>query len=125
MKAAELLKLAQAYATARAARLKLNNEMEKLEEAERGAKEALILAFRNGKTKSVGDGLFNYALVTKNEPQVDDWSQLDSYIRQTGELDLLYRRVNTTAVKERWEQGIVVPGVGHFPVDKVSITKAR
>jgi len=38
---------------------------------------------------------------------------------------LLFRRINAAAVKERWENTVLVPGVAAFPVEKLSITKAK
>ena len=61
-------------------------------------------------------------------PRIMDSDKLFAYIKKTGEFDLLQRRLNDAAVKERWadpknKKG--VPGVEPFNVVKVSLTKKK
>lgn len=119
------LDLAIAYQKKREERLALDKQVAKLAEQEAELKVKFMVALENSGVKSVGNGIYNYAVVTKMEPQVDDWATLYEHIKQTGHFELLFRRINPAAVKERWENQAPVPGVGAFPVDKVSITKAK
>lgn len=57
------------------------------------------------------------------EPSVEDWESFYAHVAKTKSWDLLQRRLASPAVKERWEAGKKVPGVGVFPVVKVSVTK--
>lgn len=121
-----LATLARAYDKAREIRLKKAKEVEALAETEKAHKEALMSALRarKGETGAVVDG-YLYALVTKQEPSVEDWVKLYNFIKKTDGFDLLHRRVNNAAVKVRWEQNVKVPGVAAFPVESLSVTKSK
>lgn len=58
-----------------------------------------------------------------NEPHVTDWPKFYEYILETKDFSLLERRPGRAAVKERWEDDVVVPGVEKFPVYKLTRTK--
>jgi hypothetical protein len=67
--------------------------------------------------------LARVTVVTKEVPQVTDWDQLYKYVKKTGDFSLLQRRVGDAAIKERWENGKEVPGVGHFNAVTISMNK--
>lgn len=67
--------------------------------------------------------LARVTVVTKEVPQVTDWEQLYKYVKKTGDFSLLQRRVGDAAIKERWENGKEVPGVGHFNAVTISMNK--
>lgn len=119
------LGIAQQYWNARTARLAKDKEAEQLKEVETTLKQQLIDTLHSLNISSVGDPQRNYALVQKLEPQADDWARIYAHIRETGDFDLMYRRINEKAVKERWEDGKNVPGVQKFPVEVLSVTKAK
>jgi len=121
----EALKLAQKYDQQRAARLSLDKEVEKLKEQESATKQALMDMLQAEGINSVGDAQKVYALVQKDEPVAEDFAKLYAHIQATGEFELLYRRINPTSIKERWENKVEVPGIGHFPALTLSITKAK
>jgi len=121
----QAVKLAQQYHAQREARRQLAREVEKMEELEAALKKAVMDSLRALGVKAVGDGLYNYEVETKPEPSFADWHALWKYIQKTGDFDLLFRRVNPGAVKERWEQKVKVPGVVTFMVDRLSVTKAK
>lgn len=119
------LKLAQKYYAAREDRLAADKVVELKKEVETSLKMQLIVMLHALEINSVGDPQRIYALVTKPEPQVEDWSRLYGHIKQTGEFELLFRRINPGAIKERWDAKEEVPGVGKFPVETLSVTKAK
>lgn len=122
----KLSTLASEYTLAREHRLSEAKKVEVLKEKEDALKEQLMEALRarKGETGTVVDG-YLYAIVTKSEPTVSDWVKLYAHVKKTGEFDLLYRRANPTAIKERWEQNLKVPGVQAFPTESLSVTKAK
>ena len=127
-KAVRLRDLTLRYTKARAARLEADKKVDALKQTEKEAHQA-IMDYFHGKaalleTGSVVDG-YLYQLKTSDEPTVEDWPKLYAHIKRTGNFEMLYRRVNPAAVKERWDDGKAVPGVGKFPVEKLSITKAK
>ena len=58
-------------------------------------------------------------------PQVTDWDALYKHILKKKEWELMGKTIKPAAVAERWEQGKEVPGVGHFTVNKVSLTGVK
>lgn len=69
-------------------------------------------------------GLFSkVAIVDRKIPSVTDWDALHAHIQRTGEFDLMQRRLSDAAVKERWNAGEEVAGIGFFETQTLSITK--
>lgn len=56
---------------------------------------------------------------------VDDWGKFYAYIKKNNAFEFLNRAVNAKSVKERWDAGKQVPGVGKFTFKKVSVTKVK
>jgi len=56
------------------------------------------------------------------EPVVSDWPGLLDYIRKTGSLDLLHKRLTVAAVKLRWADGVALPGVEAYEETKLTIS---
>lgn len=121
----EALELAQQYDRARNERLALDKQVEKMKEGETALKQQLMDMLQAEGINSVGDKDKVYALVQKTEPVAEDFAKLYAHIQKSGEFELLFRRINPAAVKERWEDGIEVPGVGKFLTLNLSITKAK
>lgn len=67
----------------------------------------------------------NFKALVKREqrPVVEDWDKFYAHVKKTGAFDLLQKRLNDAAVKERFEDKKKVPGVGTFQVKKLSVTK--
>lgn len=61
----------------------------------------------------------------KQVPQVTDWPAFYAHIAKKKEWELLSKAIKPAAIEERWEQGKEVPGVGHFTVNKVSLTGVK
>jgi hypothetical protein len=59
------------------------------------------------------------------EPVAVEWVEIWGYIRETGEFDLLHRRIANLAVKARWEDGKEIPGVGKQEIFKLSVSGAK
>lgn len=64
------------------------------------------------------DGL-RVTVKVENVPFGEDWSKIMQYIKDTGSVDLLEKRLLKSGVKARWDNGETVPGV--VKVDKTSI----
>lgn len=58
-------------------------------------------------------------------PIVEDWGAFGRYIKKTGQIGLLQRRLNEEAIKELWADGVEVPGVTKFNLKKVSCTALK
>ena len=104
-------------------RLKIKKEVDILEEEEKALKLHIINTLPKSEASGVAGKLARVSVGSKPVPQVVDWSKLYKHIKKTGEFDLLGRKASTAAVKERWEAGEEVPGVDHFNVVAVSMSK--
>jgi hypothetical protein len=62
---------------------------------------------------------------TKPVPIVEDWDKFYAHVARKKHWELLQKRLSEGAVKERWENHEVIPGVGVFHAVKVSITKKK
>jgi hypothetical protein len=57
------------------------------------------------------------------EPISTDWRLTWDFIKEHDAFELLHKRLTVTAVKERWEHGEEVPGVGRVPKYNLSVSK--
>lgn len=76
-----------------------------------------------GLTKASG-AVATAGIKVSNVPLVEDWDQLWKYIQQTGEFDLVQKRVSVTAWRARFDDGITIPGVSKVEDVDISLTKA-
>lgn len=123
MDVGELARLADSYIAARNARLALAKEVDKLQETESELKASLMAALSSAGAMGVAGKAGRVTLVTKEEPTVRDWQAFYAYIVRNDAFDLLQKRLSAPAVRERWEAGATVEGVGTIPVTNLSITK--
>lgn len=99
---------------ARDARLELDRKAAKLKSVEDVLKSFLLEAFKQQKLEGMLIGGKVTGLTTKRIPIVEDKEKFLSYIRETGELDLLQFRLAPEAVRVRAEEGVDVPGIGEM-----------
>jgi hypothetical protein len=106
-------------------RLTLQKQVEKLQALETQIKEHFITTLSKAKSKETGviGKIACVEIDTKPVPVVEDWDKFYAHIAKTKNFELMQRRVNDTAVKERWEAKKEVPGVGRFNAVTVSCTK--
>lgn len=91
----------------------------KLEESKLAA--LLIQEMREQEISGVGGQTIRLAMDSPTmEPVVKDWTAYYQYIVDNRAFELLERRPGRAACKERWEQGVEIPGVEKFPVYKLS-----
>lgn len=109
--------------TTRQARLAKGKEMEDLEVVEKALKDHLIDNLPKSDASGVAGRLARATINTKKVPTVEAWDDLYRYVKRTGRFDLLQRRLAEGAVKEMWDAGKAVPGVGTFNAVTVSLNK--
>lgn len=107
--------------TKRLAAQKVADEIKADEDA---LKEHIINNVPKGDTGASGKH-HHVSVYTDVIPRAADWDKVWAYIKKTGSFDLLQRRLNDAAVKERWEDKKQIPGVESFNVVKVSLTKKK
>ena len=57
------------------------------------------------------------------EPIAEDWPKTWAFIKEHDAFELLHKRLTVTAVKERWEHGEEIPGVGRVPKYSLTVSK--
>jgi hypothetical protein len=112
------------YIAIRAQRLVLAKQVEEMEEAEKDLYKTIIAKLREAGMSAVGGKLGLVKMSETVEPIAQDWRQTWDYIKKHDAFELLHKRLTVTAVKERWEAGEEVPGVGRVPKFSLSVSKS-
>lgn len=108
----------------KAEKAELTKKMNKLDENYRAVKEYVIQTLPKSAAKGVSGKNFRATIKTKEVPSPKDWDKIYKHITRTKSFDLLQRRLSSTAVKDRWEDGKKIPGIESFTITDVSVTKA-
>ena len=113
------------YITARAERLMLDKQVEQMKEHEELLKKAIIAKYQEQGISILGSNLGAVKLTEAEEPVAQDWPVVWDYIRENNAFELLHKRLTNTAVKERWEAGEEIPGVGKQKVYRLSVSGTK
>jgi hypothetical protein len=115
------------YYALREKRLQLQREVDALEQQEKDLLYEITKPFDTNFSR--GYHLVEDGFVLKANPKetvlVRDWAAVLGYIKETGEVDLLQKRLTESAVKARWDVGATVPGTEKSHKWAVTITKAE
>lgn len=106
----------------REARLEAKKIVDALEAEEKAIRDHIIDNLSKESTGAAGKH-HRVQVVPKEIPQVEAWDKLYPYIKRYDAFDLLQRRLNEAAVRERLENNKKVPGVIIFKTKTVSLTK--
>ena len=117
--------LIDAYIAYRTQRLAKDREAAEIKELEEQVKDAIISKFREQGLTAMGANNGVVKMAKTVEPQGQDWIAIWNYIRETDQFDLLHRRLSSTAIKERWEAGEEIPGVGKQDVYKLTVSGTK
>ena len=109
---AELESRIDALFTLRAKRLQAQKEVDALEAEEKELGAAIKEDMMASGQDELSGHLGKFKLKYDQAPVVVDWTVLYNHILETGNFDLLHKRLGVAAVKERWQGGDDVPGVG-------------
>ena len=113
----------EAYSDKRDERLALQRQTDTLKKEETQLQLELIAALKDAGMTSAGGSAHKVSMKVVQKPTAGDWEQIYEYIKDNDAFDLLQRRLGETAVKARWEDGIEIPGVISFPVEKLTLSK--
>jgi hypothetical protein len=105
------MSLVKQYAALRDKRIAAQREVDTMYEAEQLLKEQLIGKMLTEHHGAMAEGKYVLTLTQKTVPVVFDWPVVIEYIRRTGQLDLLHRRLTESAITARWAEGETIPGV--------------
>ncbi len=127
MKISELNSMMEKYIALRTERLALDKKSGELK-SEEDMIRGMVLREMLGRPSPLYEpkGLkIKAELKMRASAEVFDWEELQKHIMQTGEFDLLQKRVTLTAVRERWEVGKEVPGISQSQEPEVVISKVK
>jgi hypothetical protein len=116
--------LVDSYIATRAQRLAKEKEAALIEEQEKDLQKLIIAKMRADGMTAMGAANGLVKLQTNIDPIAVDWRALWDYIKANDAFELLHKRVTVTAVKEHWENGEEIPGVGRTETYKLTVSKA-
>lgn len=113
--------------TTQVKRLALEKEAAKFQEVENSIEALLLEKYAGEELNGAMGKLAKLATRPEELPTVKaadgDWDKVYTYILRHKDFSILQKRLSTTAIREIWKQGRVVPGVSKFTKIKVSLTK--
>jgi nitrogenase subunit NifH len=115
--------VADLYYKIRNQRLQEEKKINEVKEFESELRRHLINSIPKSELTGVAGRVVRATITTKEVYQAENWDNVYEYIRKNKAFDLLQKKINTTAVKERIAAGKKVPGVTSVNVVDVSITK--
>lgn len=104
-------------------RLEIMRKVKELEEIESALKQHLIAQLPEQDSSGISGKSCRVTLVNNEVPYAKDWQEIYKHIKETGHFDLLGRRLNSSAVQDRWENGDEIPGVETYTTTTLSINK--
>ena len=107
-------------------RYELSRQIKEIEVEEAEIKEYIINSLSKQESAGVSGKIANVRVKAENVPVVEDWEAFYKYVSRTKSFDMLQRRINTKAVRERIEDKkdfASKAGIGSFTTISVSITK--
>ena len=112
---------------ARQERLEVQKRVDAIQELEVRLKDRIIAELPKSEASGISGRVARAQFDRKSVPQVSEeaggWPAFYAFVAREKAFDLLQRRLNEAAVKERWENKKRVPGVTAFHVVTVSCTK--
>ena len=109
----------------RSQRMELERQAAQLEEDEKVMKAEILKLLQASEVTILGGALAIASREPKTIPAIREWATLYQHIQATGEFDLLQKRLGEAAVKERWDEGLAVPGVDKLPMEILKITAKK
>lgn len=58
---------------------------------------------------------------TGEKPAPEDWTKIREYVVANDAADIMQARLHEGACKERWDDGVEIPGVFHKPTESIKV----
>lgn len=85
-------------------------------------KDLMEMMSQAGITQAASDKA-SLSMKQARHPAIDDWQAFYEYVARTGQFELLHKRLSSTAFRERWEAGEVIPGTSVSEVWELSVRR--
>jgi hypothetical protein len=119
---ADLKETALEYGSKKAERLAADKVARSLKAEEDNLAFAITLYCREHGGAGVDMATVIVEYDTKLTPVAKDWDLIHQYIKENDAIDLVHKRLTESAVKLRWDDDIVIPGVGDKITEKIKVT---
>ena len=104
---------------------KAKRVVDEIEVEEKALKAYIINTLPKSEASGISGKVANVTVVSKEIPQVEDYSKFYKYVAKTGRFDLMQKRLSVGAINEMFDDGKKIPGLTTFNVVSISLTKAR
>lgn len=119
----DLAKMVDRLYKIRQDRYALQKKVDALKTEETSIETQLIDALPASDASGIAGHVARATITRKAVPVVEDWAAFYKYVKKTGQFELMQKRLSDSAVKERWDDGKAIPGVGSLQVKKVNLAK--
>lgn len=109
----------------RADRLELSKKVDALKTQEAHLRAKIIAQLRDVDLASGSGQIATGSITTSKEARMLDWNEFWQWAIEHDARDVIQKRVSITAIRERWEAGVEVPGLEAVEVADLSLTKRR
>ena len=109
--------------TLRAERLEIEKQAEAVKAKESALKDHIIATFSKADIDGAKGKVASASITRSVKCNVKDWPAVYAYIQKNDAWDLMERRVNNKAYRDRMEGGEAIPGTESFDVVNLSLTK--
>lgn len=107
----------------RAKRLEIEKEAAKTKAEEAAIKDYLISNFKKGDLEGAKGKVASCSLNPTTVASITDWDTFTAWVAKTKSWEMIQRKVNDKAYRERLDANKQVPGVEPFHVLKLNLTK--
>lgn len=108
----------------RSKRLEAQKKIDEMKSDESELQQHILALMGKQRTEKASGKLATASRSMADTADVVDWSELGDFIIENNALELLQRRVNIGAFKERWAEDETVPGVEKGSVVKLNLRKS-
>lgn len=116
---------ADEYSVVREERLRVQKLAESIKSRETEIFNCIMSTLNESTDTGAMGQFYGVQRIEKDQVQVKDWDAVWAHIQSTGSFDLLQKRLNDKAAKERGEEGEPVPGTELVKVPTLSFTKVK
>jgi hypothetical protein len=109
--------------TLRAERLEIERQADEVKAKETLLKDHIINTFSKADIDGAKGKVASASITRSVKGNVTDWSQVYAFVAKKGAWDLMERRLNNKAYRDRLEAGEEIPGTESFDVVTLSLTK--
>ncbi len=122
MDLADLKEAALEYSSKKAERLAADRVAKSLKTEEDNLAFAITLYCREHGGAGVDMATVIVEYETKLMPVAKDWDAIHRYIKENDAIDLVHKRLTESAVRLRWDDDVIIPGVGDKIAEKIKVT---